>query len=236
MHTKIQFSDTSIEQKERHVTKQGKTYKIKCLLIFTFSVLLTIDQLFAQKYILAADSIAAEKERIQYIRNKASNFFQKQHKRFANELKGLNREYLVYCTPTYDNNGSLNTFFYLEDYIYKPTRFEVQDSLPFAILEYTRALINRAAGNWCKERFGYNDDAIKYDDEFAILFIYSPKTIPDSLSVCSTDAKIITMDYDEIERSTTDKKRFYLNWQLLANYINLSAGLNERFVRVVLKY
>ena len=174
-----------------------------------------------------SDSIKNE-QRIERIQQNVQKYFVQQNKRFKDKLKGFDKEYLVYCTPTYQSDGCLGIF--STSNIFKPTRFQIQDSLPVGVSDYATFLLDRSNTQWCKERFGY--EKLEWEDDFAILFIFSPKNIPDSISIL----KIKSFSTDELLTASPERKRM-INLAYSQIHFNvLAAGLNERFVTVVLKY
>ena len=198
--------------------------KLYISIILTFLFLNTIAQKNAKEII---DSINND-TRIEKIQQNVQKFFIQQNKRFKKKLEGLNKEYIIYCTPTYERSGTLNIL--STGNSVKPTSFQIQDSLPIQIPEYAKFLLDRSNTKWCKERFGYEN--LKFEDDFAILFIFSPDNIPDSLSTL----KIKSFNSDEYLKATPEKKyKIDLAYRQI-HYNILADGLNERFVRVVLKY
>jgi hypothetical protein len=180
---------------------------------------------------------------INRIRGNVITYFKQQNKRFSHLLKGLNKEYVVYCTPAYAfSPGKLEIFENDSTLIYHATKYELTDTLPVAIKAYVRYLLERSnqSHNWCKQRFGYDETRLQYEDEFGILFVFSPIGIPDSVSIAATRTKVFWIRRDYIEPDDpmpAEKRRFYNLFNLMDFYeLYLAKGLNERFIKIVLKY
>ncbi len=194
-----------------------------------YSLLIT-----ALLWLNVANAQVAEKDSVKQVNEilriqaNVQDFFQRQHKRFRQQIKSLDKEYLVYCTPKYVGEGSLDIFG--SGSIVKPTRFQMQDTLPRLLEDYVDLLLFRTVGHWCKERFGY--ETLENGDDFGILFVFSPKNMPDSISVLSSK----TIHTDDYWNASPAVKRMHDLVRSTVHYQFLSEGLNERFIRVVLRY
>jgi hypothetical protein len=208
---------------------------MKKIFLSLFLVVLLVSNIFGQ--INNSDSIQNEKK-IETIRKNVQEFFIQQNRRFSNKLEGLNEEYLLYFMPKYNEKGLLmynldkldNNLNMSYDYL-KQNCFENNTVVPEQVVKYSNFLISRTNGYWCENRFGY--DNLKTDDDFGILFIYSPKNIPDSLSILK-QKQFSSSDYENA--SETKKRMLNLLFKQMNIQAIVSRGLNERFIKVVLKY
>jgi hypothetical protein len=218
-----------------------KYYSLIVLLILAMQITAQNKNVDTSENVIAYDSIEISPQtkyedsinntvEVKTIQKNVEKFFIRQNKRFNYMLKGLDKEFIVYCTPTYENNGSLSSLS-IYNSVYKHTKFELFDSIPEQVTEYATFLLNRTKGQWCKERFGY--DSLELGDDLGIMFIFSPKNIPDSISILKLNG---WYSEEEMSNAKGNKKRMFNLSFVPTRYYNLSAGLHERFVRVVLKY
>lgn len=216
---------------------------MRTIVISIFVTLLMHSNIYAQKK--NTDS-TKEVIKVEIIREKVQKFFKNQHKRFTNQLKGLNKEYALYFKPTYYFGGRLD--FYDNSYkkidllnirdedlipilnYYKPTSFEKPLNVPQQVVNYFEMLLKRSFNNWCEERFGYKN--LEHGDEFGILLILSPKNIPDSLSAL----KVKYYAPSDYETASENKKRMMDLLIKIREYYFMGEGLKERFISVELKY
>lgn len=213
------------------------------MFILIFVSILIQENAYAQK----ANTDSLEQVRkVENIRKNVQNFFKNQHKRFSDQLKGLNQEYALYFTPKYGFRGRLDIYdnayrkidllnIKEEDLIpllnyYKPTSFEKPLNAPQQVIDYFEMLLKRTFNNWCEVRFGYNN--LEHGDEFGILLILSPKNIPDSLSALKVKY-YVPSDY---ETASENKKKMMDLFVKIGEYYFMGEGLKERFISVVLKY
>lgn len=207
---------------------------MKNIFIILLSIIISTNNINAQKPNI--DSINNVKN-IERIRKNVTEFLEKQNKRFSEKLSGFNEEFITYFKPNYGEKGFLISNLDNLNYQIKGNYdYEIEScgefnlSLPQKIVDYSNFLLFKTNGNWCENKFGYKN--LKRDDDFGILFIYSPKNIPDSLSIL----KLKEFTFGENESQTKEKKRMNDLAILQLKYIRMAEGLNERFIRVVLKY
>jgi hypothetical protein len=211
-----------------------KINKMKNILIIFVFIFCSIKKTNAQK--INIDS-TINLNQVEKIRKNVTDFFEKQNKRFNEKILGLNEEFIIYFKPNYSESGFLqNDIYHLDEQLKGKYDYEIENCtglnllIPQKLVDYSNFLLNRSNGNWCENKFGYKN--LKKDDELGILFIYSPKNIPDSLSVLKLK-EFSTSDY---ELQSKEKKRVIDLALLQSRYIKKAEGLNERFIRVVLKY
>ena len=213
------------------------------VVISIYITLFMYSNIYAQKE--NTDSLK-ETTQVEISRENVQKFLKNQHKRFINQLKGLNQEYALYFNPIYYFSGRLNFYdntyrkidllnMNEEDLIpilnyYKPTSYEKPLNVPPQVFDYSHLLLKRTSNNWCEERFGYKN--LQFGDEFGILLILSPKNIPDSLSALKV-TYFVPSDY---ETASENKKIMMDLFVKLGEYYFMGQGLKERFISVVLKY
>ena len=189
---------------------------------------------FSQK--INIDSIEKEKK-IEIIRNNVQNFFTKENNKFLKTLKDFKEEYIIYFNPKYGDRGEFGSTIYDYDSTFniifpylKPGCNENNTSVPKEIINYANFLLNKSNGYWCGSRFGF--DNLKRGDDLGILFVFSPKNIPDSLSILPIEE--FTTDNYEIFSPAKKRKIDLIFAQ--SRIIRMDEALDEKFIRVVLKY